>query len=189
MSISNEVVEGQPRRKPVKVLLAVWLLLGALPFFPSMVGFDFLPSIEWMSKSNLPGAAAGLGTAVLMLTLVVKNIDGTPGPDWKKALAVIGAPFFSFLLGRNVVVIVGPMILALIAGQQVELPFTVAHADRDGGKGCRSPLELQGLPLLFDRLCGVPDDLRQSLAPSTRVVVIGRGTSFGVYAEGFRIEN
>lgn len=79
------------------------------------------------------------------------------------------------------------MILALIAGHQVELPYIVVRADDGyGTKRCRSPVELQGLPFYFDRVCGVPNDFRQSLTPGRLIVVIGRGTSLGVYAESLR---
>lgn len=79
------------------------------------------------------------------------------------------------------------MAVALIAGQQVELSYTVDHNERSGSKGCRSPIGLQGLPFLFDRLCGVPDDIRRGFKPGSQVVVTGRGTTFGVYPESLRL--
>lgn len=187
MSDSREVVEGRRADKAAKVLLAALLLLGMPPILAKMFGFDFLPSREWVSASTLPGVAAGLVSAVLLLMLVVKNFDKTPGPQWRKIFGVIGAPFFGFYLGRNVVVIVGPMILALIAGHEVELPFTVIHADRNYRR-CPLPIELQDLPFPFDSVCGVPNDVRHSLTSGQRVAIVGRGTSFGIYAERLRVD-
>ncbi len=78
------------------------------------------------------------------------------------------------------------MILAAIVGHHVELPFTVVRANQYGDRRCRSPVEFQGLPFFSDRICGVSNDFRQSLTPGGRILVIGRGTSLGVYAESLR---
>lgn len=177
MSGPKEEMVAQPLGKPVGVLLAVWWLLGILPLFIKMIGFDFLPSIEWTSRTNLAGLAAGLVSAVFLLWLVQKGIHGVPGGKVTKVCAAFAAPFFGYALGKNLVVIACPMILALIAGHQVGLSFTLERADYYGTRHCRSPVEIQGLPFLFDRVCGVPNDFRQSLTPGRRIVVIGRGTS------------
>lgn len=168
------------------VLMSTWVLLGGLPIFSKMVGIGFVPSIKWMAISNLLGVAAGVVSAALMLWLVLKSVAKTPVSGRKKFCGVVGAPLLGYLVGRNIAVLVGPMAIALIAGQQVELPFTVAYADRVGTRGCRSPIELQGLPFLFDRLCGVPNDIRLGFGPGSQVIVTGRGTTFGVYPESLR---
>jgi hypothetical protein len=187
MSGTKEEVEARPLGKMVKVLLGVWLMLGVLPVFSKMLGFDFLPSIEWMSTSSFLGTAAGLISAASLLWFVLKDIAKKPDCKWTTiVLGLIGTPLLGYFLGRNVVVLVGPMALALIAGQQVGLPFTVAHTDSAGGRGCRSPIGLQGLPFVFDSLCDVPDDVRMGFAPGNQVVVTGRGTIFGVYAESLQ---
>ncbi|WEX86638.1 hypothetical protein PZN02_002941 [Sinorhizobium garamanticum] len=185
-SSTRETTTGQPRVRPAGVLLIVWLLLGMLPVFANMVGYNFLPSIEWTSRTNLPALAAGLVSAVLLFWVVRKGRDVTPGSPLGKAIGVFAAPFFGYVIGKNVVVIAAPMILALIAGHQVELPFTVADADRYGGRRCSSPIDLQGLPFIFESICGVPDNFRQGLAAGSRIVVIGRGTNIGVFAESLR---
>lgn len=184
MDASGEQLVGF--RKLVAILVAVWLLLGLLPVFAKMFGYDFLPSTEWASKSNTLGLAAGLISAVLVLWAVLKSLHKVPGGKAKKAGSVLFSPFFGYFLGKAAAVIVGPMMLALIAGHQVELTFIVERADRAGSRRCHSPLELQGLPWLFDRICGVPNDFRHGLAPGRRVVVIGRGTSLGTFAESLR---
>lgn len=174
-------------RRLVAISAAIWLLLGMLPVFPKLFGCDFLPSIEWASKSSTFGLSAGLISAVLMLWAVLKGVHRIPGGEVKQGLTVLFSPLFGYFWGKTTAVIVGPMMLALIAGHQVELTFMVERADRDSYRGgCRSPLELQGLPWLFDRICGVPNDFRHGLAPGRRVVVIGRGTSFGIFAESLR---
>jgi hypothetical protein len=184
MGASGEQLVGF--QKLVAILVGVWLLLGSLPVFAKMFGYDFLPSIEWAAKSNDPGLAAGLISAVLVLWLVLKRLHRVQGGDAKKAGAVLISPLLSYFLGKATVVIVVPMMLALIAGHRVELTFIVERADRGGSRRCFSPLEFQGLPWFFDRICGAPDDFRHGLAHGKRIVVIGHGTSLGIFAQRLR---
>lgn len=78
------------------------------------------------------------------------------------------------------------MLMALLAGQQVEHRFIVKNTV-GGWRGCRRTVTFQDLPLIFDRVCGVPDDFRKQLAAGTGVAVKGRGNRFGLYAEELRI--
>ncbi|UXN67228.1 hypothetical protein N8E89_22350 (plasmid) [Phyllobacterium sp. A18/5-2] len=183
MSAPKEEIIARPFRKPVIVIMGVLWVFGLLPVLIKMFGFDFLPSIEWTSKTNLAGVAAGLVSGAFLLWLVLKGIHAVPYGELKKVCSVLAAPFMGYVLGKHVVVIAYPMMLAMIAGHQVGHTFTVVHADRYGTRQCHFPLIFQGLPFLFDRVCGVPNDFRQSLTPGKRVVVIGRGTSLGVFAE------
>jgi hypothetical protein len=185
MSTPKEETVGKLPPKPVRILLGVWLVLCVLPVFVTMFGYNFVPSTVWISTTSFPGLAAGLSTAALMPWAVLKDAS-TSG--MKKIFGVLFAPFFGYFLGKSAVVIAVPMILALIAGHQVELPFTVERADGNHTKRCSSPVELQGLPFFFDRVCRVPDDFRQRLNPGRRMVVIGRGTSLGVYPDSLRVD-
>ncbi len=171
--------------KSVAALLLVWFSLGCLPIFVTMF-YNFVPSTEWISTTSLPGLAAGLATAAFMTWAMVKAPPDVSTSEMKKKASALATAFFGYFLGKNAAVIAVPMILALIVGHQVELPFTVARADGYGTKHCHSLVELQGLPLLFDRVCGVSIAFKQGLAPRTRIVVIGRGTSLGVYAKSLR---
>lgn len=182
MDASGEQLVGF--RKWVGFLVAVWLLLGTLPIFARIFGYDFLPSIEWASKSNTLGLAAGLISAVLVLWAVLKSVHKISAG--KQVGSVLFSTLFGYFLGNAAAVIAGPMMLAVVAGHQVELTFIVERADSNGYRQCRSPLELQGLPWFVDRICGVPNDFRQGLAHGRRVVVMGRGTSLGIFAEGLR---
>ncbi|MHC2302781.1 hypothetical protein [Rhizobium mongolense] len=148
MSSSTDEVKPQPRGNLVKMLVVIWVLLG-LPVFSKMLGADFLPSTDWMAKSGALGIAAGLLTGAMVFLLIIRSIDTQPGSDFKKFCAIIMSPFFGYVIGRNAVIIIGPMILGLVVGHQVELPFTVSNANYSGSKGCRSPIELESLPILF----------------------------------------
>lgn len=165
-------------------LVSIGLLLSILPSCVQIFGFQFLPSAEWTVSSFVAGIAGGLLGAILLFWLIVIRIDSVPGSELKKLCAVLVSPFIGFFLARNIVVIAGPMIVALIAGQQTELPYVVDNATRSGSRGCSSPLSFQGLPFLFDRLCGVRSEFRRGLTRDTKIVVTGRGTSYGIFADG-----
>ncbi len=184
MDSSGEQLVGF--KKLVAILVVAWLLLGMLPVFAKMFGYDFLPSTGWASKSTIPGLAAGLISAASVLWAFLKIAHKIPGSRAKRAGSVLFSTVLAWFLGKTAAVIVVPMMLALIAGHQVELTFIVDRADRDGSRRCRSPLELKGLPWPFDEICRVPNDFRQDLAPGGRVVVVGRGTSLGVFAKSLR---
>ncbi|ACS55103.1 MULTISPECIES: hypothetical protein [Rhizobium] len=139
-------------RKLVIILLLVWLLPGMLAVFVRMAGFNFLPSIEWTSKTNNLSIAAGLLPAAFLSWVAWKAMDVTPVGDGKAAIAMFSAPIFAYLLGKNLFAVALPMTLAMVAGHQVELPFTVAHPDRWGDSKCPTPVELEGLPFLFDTI-------------------------------------
>lgn len=180
MSGSKEEIVAKPLPKLVRALLGIWLLLGCLPIFAAMFGINFLPSTEWISTSSFPGLAAGLPSTAFLAWAVLK------GPPKMKTANVLATLLFGYFLGKNAAVLAVPMIHAMIAGHHVELPFTVVGADQYGDRRCRSPIEFQGLPFFFDRVCGFANDFRQGLTPGSRIVVIGRGTSLGVFAESLR---
>ena len=170
MSSPNEEMVARPLPKPVRALLGIWSLLGCLPVFAAMLGYNFLPSTQWISTTSLPGLAAGLATAALVFWAVLRGPPNVSESEMKKKAVILAAPFFGYVLGKNAAVIAVPMIYAMVAGHQIELPFTVVRADHYGDRRCRSPVEFQGLPFFFDRVCGVPNDFRQSLKPEGRIL-------------------
>lgn len=183
---SKEGGRANPLSKPVRILLAVWLLPGLLAIFVRMAGFTFLPSIEWTSKAALPSIAAGLLPAALVSWFALKVMDFIPLGDGKMAIGMLVFPFVAYYLGKNLVAIALPMTLAMFAGHQVELSFTVAHADRWGDMKCRTPVDFEGLPFLFNEICGVRADIRTSLLPGGPTIVTGRGTSLGLFVKSLR---
>ncbi|OWV90382.1 hypothetical protein [Rhizobium sp. R693] len=180
MTDSKASVDPFPN-KIVKGMAATWMLLGVLPFFFPMFGRSFLPSIKWITEVDGFGIAAGLGSGALSFWLMVRRYDSIKGNEFKKFIVVVFAPMLGFVFGRNVIVVVAPMILALLLGNQTELQFIVASSNDSGTKGCRSPLVLKELPFLFDRLCGIPNETRGKYMPGDYVFVSGRGTNLGLF--------
>ena len=163
------------------------LFLVVALFCSVLLGYRFLPSTEWVSATDRLGAVVGGVTALLVFSLTFLGVmqrlgDGTLEGAWKPALAVLFTPIMGYFGGKTAVIIAGPMVLALIAGHHEELPYTVGRADKHYEKHCYSPLEIQGLIVGFDRVCGVTDEFRQGLTTGTHIVVAGHGTRYGLFA-------
>ncbi len=165
--------------------MAAWLFIGIFPLIVKIFFFDFIPSAEWQKQSDGFGVVAGVLTAVGFSWWTLKNIANFPGGDFKKACSVLMSPLFGYVFGRTAVVMFVPMLLGIVIGHQMELPYTVANYHGSGSKGCRSPLVLNALPFLFDRICRVPANLRDSVVPGDEIMVLGRGTSFGLFPHTF----
>ena len=99
----------------------------------------------------------------------------------KRALGVIAGPFVGYFMGSNILFI-WPLLLPLIAGHEVALPFTVHGLADRLGKNCYSVVILEDTPFLIGHVCNVPDNIRLRLSPGIGVFVRGWGTRLGVYA-------
>ena len=182
-----------PVRHPLVRLIAIAFLisipLGIMPILPVMLGYNFLPSYKWMSTAYVLGLANGLFFAVAFLWVGWRAKDRLPGGTLKKTVGIMAAPFFGYFMGKNVVLIAPPMILALVAGHHVDTSFTVARADAYGTSRCRSPVELRDLPFLFNRVCRVSGQFRKAVSQGTAVEVTGHGTELGLFVEDIRQAN
>jgi hypothetical protein len=171
-----------PRKLPwlARKLLWLWLLVGvAVPMVVGLFIPLFLPSTEWVALMSIPSVVIGLvsaGTYILVLRTYQELRDDYP-------IIIVGAALLAFAAGRNIAILIVPMIFPLFTGAHVELPYTVVQIDGFESKGCRRPIKLEGLPLMFRELCGFPDSFRQSLAPGMHLSVAGYGTRYGLYVE------
>ena len=166
------------------ILLFVWIFLVLVSMSVPLFGYGYLPSTEFVSKTASLRLCVGLAAAVFVTVFSIKKIDIEAG-ELKKIVSVLVSPFIGYFMGSAPIAAGVPMLVAAMAGHHVELTYVISRVDSAGGKGCRSPIELQDLPFLLERLCGVPDDLRAALKPRMEIVVEGRGTSLGVYATAF----
>lgn len=168
------------------LVVTTWVFLAVLPVFTQIFGSNYLPSTDWMEATKSYGLALGLIMAVAVLILVIKRIDTNKG-ELRKIGAILFAPFIGYFLGSTPITVGAPMIVSMVAGHHIELPFEVIRADAPGNKGCSRPIELQGLPFLVNSLCGYSDDVRRRLNPHMRIIVEGRGTSMGVHVATFHL--
>jgi len=172
-----------PLVRAIAIALLISIFLGILPIVTRMLGFNFLPSPKWMSAMNVIGLASGLVFAAASLWFGWKSKIRLPGGTFKKSVAIVAGVLFGFFVGQYAVLIAPPMILAIVAGDHVETSFTVARANASGSSHCRSPIQLQGLPFLFNKVCRVGSEVRKAVSPGSEVKAIGHGTDLGLFAQ------
>lgn len=189
------------RSKHILIRAAVLLSFGWIIFCLLIVilfvistgvaGYRFLPSTEWIASIGWQGVAVGVGTGLLLFCLVLAGAtrqlqNGTYEQGLKPVLGILFSPVLGYFGGYMVGVMAWPMILALVVGHHAELSYTVGRADNHYEKHCYSPLQLQGLMIGFDKVCGVSDEFRKGLVTGTHIIVAGHGTRYGLFATELR---
>jgi hypothetical protein len=192
---------GDWRSKHILIRAAVLLSFGWIIFCLLIVilfvictgvaGYRFLPSTEWIASIGWQGVAVGVGTGLLLFCLVLAGAtrqlqNGTYEQGLKPVLGILFSPVLGYFGGYMVGVMAWPMMLALVVGHHAELSYTVGRADNHYEKHCYSPLQLQGLIIGFDKVCGVSDEFRKGLATGTHIIVAGHGTRYGLFATELR---
>ncbi|MGM4909378.1 hypothetical protein [Rhizobium sp. 768_B6_N1_8] len=176
----------KPKRLRVPVFFAIfvcsWLLLG-LVSSAVVVGSNFIPSAEWLEWTNPLRVIVGSLSAALFVWIGWK---GAGMSKLKRVLGVIVGPFVGYFMGSSILFI-WPLLLPLIAGDEVALPFKVLRLADRLGKNCHSAVMLEDTPFLIGRVCNVPDDIRLRLSPGIGVFVRGWGTRLGVYAHALSL--
>jgi hypothetical protein len=162
------------------LLVATWLLLGLFSSFVLIVA-NFIPSTEWAAATHHWRMILGLVFAPLSVWVVWQGGKKAKASERSRVFVVSFSAFFGYFLGGNILFI-WPLLLPLIAGHEVALPFTVLRATDIGVKYCHSPVILADMPFFADGVCHVPESIRTRLSPGSRIVVQGWGTRLGVYA-------
>lgn len=156
-----------------------------------LAGYRFLPSTEWIASIGWWGFTVGAGTALLLFCLALAGAtkqlrNGTYERGVKPVLGILFSPVLGYSGGYLAGVIAWPMMLALVVGHHAELPYTVGRADNHYERHCYSPLQLQGLIIGFDKVCGVSDEFREGLTTGTHIIIAGHGTRYGLFATELR---
>ncbi|KAB1123937.1 hypothetical protein [Neorhizobium galegae] len=180
IEISNNVSPGLRRTIG---LVGCWVSLGFLPLFTKIFGYGFLPSSSWVSSTNLLGHGVGLACAGISWWIIRRGGDGSPS-DAAKVCAAFTVLLIIYFIGRTAIVISLAVVLALVAGRNVELPFTIS--ERVNEKGCKSGIYIERSPFLFESFCGIPKDQWNTLRAGDHVIIEGYGTSLGIFASSLR---
>ena len=163
-----------------KWITASVALIGLL-FIPAgildlLTSGTYVPSHEWLKASRPAVYALWMvwGGAVFVI-LVRSNTSFSKGA----AYSVVAIALFFAPLG-NLVRTSIPALVANAYGADVQHVYKVVRANGFGGKRCRTPVELEGLPFMT-KLCDVGNDFRAKLSPGQTVTFGGKGTWMGLY--------
>lgn len=88
-----------------------------------------------------------------------------------------------FGIGSSAITVGYPVIGTAIAGTDTERAFTVTDFNRSVDRRCRNPITLDGLPFMFDRLCGFSEEFGSSLELGGQIRIFGKGTHMGIFVE------
>ena len=180
--------------KLISNLFLFWIFFGLLPAFANIFNYQYIPAPDWVVRSSLIAKSVGI-ISVLAFLFRLWQLR-SPFSDWgikavfsdwgiKAVLVVLFSPFFFFFIGLSVVTYSVPMVIAMVAGQETEMQFSVVSADGFGSKGCYSTVQLE-TPALLDKLCDVSDSFRKTLDPGDKILLIGRGTTLGLFPANAR---
>lgn len=171
------------------VVAGVIMLVGGLPLFARMAGFQFLPTEVWIRRVESVARSVGIFVAVVPAIVYARGWWRTVPEDSlaKHAIFLISLLFLGFGAGMNSVNVGGPFIYTALVGQRSENRFVVARADGFSDRKCRNKIELKNMPFMSDELCGLPKDLRDNLRPGQTLIVSGRGTLAGTFISSARV--
>ncbi|NOR62562.1 MAG: hypothetical protein GQ535_08735, partial [Rhodobacteraceae bacterium] len=159
--------------------LLLWLLLGLFPVLVAAFGFPFLPSPEWVAKTRILALLSGLAMAVLMTMGVAMGIEinSQKTGKIKKLTVILFAPVMGMFIGSASVSSAVPLMVAMATGADAEIQYTVAKVTGRNFRGCRNPISLEGLPLMANKFCGFPAEIRSNFGRGDTIIVTGRGTA------------
>lgn len=185
--------------------LVIIPFIGMLTIFPSIFGFVFLPSADWVGASKPYWLASGLFSAAMLfwLTWRIPQKQGEemairilwwiwhPNRFWRavgKTFSSLFMSLFGFLSGKFAALITIPMVAATVAGlggSELELPYTIESGVHPGRKRCIDSIYLAEPPIMFNKLCGIEGGQMEGKP----ILVGGYGTRLGIWATYIRHAN
>lgn len=149
---------------------------------------QYLPSPDYVESAKYYAMVSAAACAMLGFGLVANMpFDETKHSGLMHFLGVLLSPILFAIVGHQFVSTTVPLGAALLSDKDVSITFTVAFPEYIGGKFCKRPIGLAGLPTLNDTLCNFSPSFQQQLKSGTQIVVTGRGTSWGLFVESARI--
>jgi len=186
----NTTQETPSSRLPrwISYPLLTWFLIGAIPILSLKTGYQYLPSPEWVSQVQTLASVSGIVTAVLLVWMVYmgKKIKNQKIGDAYKIFVLPFGFYMGLVMGSSAITMGGPMVGAMIAGSETEIPYMVTKYKREFNRGCRYPITLDGMPWMFEKLCGFSEEFGRSIVIGKPILIKGRGTEIGVFVESAR---
>ena len=179
-------------KKTIGYGVAAFLLVAFAPVLLRVIGgVYFLPSADWAARAGAIGTYGGIAVGVALAALVVARRKTNPKladvSVFKLGWVALGLVLLGWTAGQQFVVFSIPMAQAAVAGDEIALPYTVEKPRDRGSRGCRPAIRLRDMPFMGDELCGPPPALSAQLSPGMTVYAVGKGTSLGVYYDGFSL--
>ena len=170
----------RPRTALLHVALgatAAFSVVSALPFLAERMGVRFLPDPVmhggWHGLLGVLAVAMALGVFALLLAAPARG-------RVFRALRLVAPLVYAALFYAGLTTAV-PMVWTTVMGQPSVMVVTVSFPRGTPTSRCRPAVQLDSLPVLFDRLCGVPVDLVMTLNPGDKVMLFGKRSRLGMF--------
>lgn len=178
--MTKSVQKSPWRRSWQTVSAAVILVVAVAPFVMMMIGQPFLPSPAWAESSQVAALVVGCVVAVFFAIWVAGAMFAHYHP-LRLVVARLAFAGVGFALGLLAVSATVPMVLALVAGRQMQITYVVENVPLYDRRGCRGSVDLQDMPPIYNSLCGIPRETRSKLTRGRQIAVEGRGTEMGLF--------
>lgn len=175
-------------RKPTflwRVVAAIFgfaILIAISPFAAKFLSKQFIVTEHWSSLIFEISNITGLVFSPLSIWVLLNNPSWPTPSEGKNAFLLLAVPLIGFAAGRGAIVAL-PLFGALMTGEQTEIAFTVESANESGTKRCRSPIRFKNLSFPLNEVCRVSDEVRRLLHPGDKVVIVGQGNRYGLFAD------
>ncbi len=176
-------IEPNKALRQLALLAISIVIVGVVPALAKIVGFQFLPSVQWYNKSMWLAWCVGAFSGAIF-TLIIARERAREEPDGlslKSFGVVLFSPFFFGIIGMDAVSVGFPMLYTSVFGMQGEHQYVVERAVGFSDRKCPNKIELRETPLMYDTLCGASEEFRNQLEPGMHLVVFGRSSQFGVF--------
>lgn len=174
------------KRRLVAIAIGLFALLTfgclALTYVLAAFHVQYLPTPDYVESVKYYAMASAALCAMIGFSLMVN----LPFDEKKKSgsgLGILLSPVLFAVIGHQLVTTTIPLFAALLAGEKVHVTYTVTFPESIGGKFCRTPIGLAGMPTLDDTLCNFSPSFQQQLKSGSEIVVTGRGTHMGLFVE------
>jgi len=189
----NQGVEFRVKRGIVPVAVGLpCVVLFALLFLP----YSFAPHHSQFFPSPIYVESVkyfAMLTAALCAMLGVALAVYMPFNQWRRLtwlehlLNIVMVPIAFAAFGHLFVTTTIPLDVALLWGEETSMTFAVASLEHTDGKSCKTSIRLAGMPTLNNTLCNLPQSFQQQLTIGSEIVITGRGTHMGLFAENTRL--
>jgi hypothetical protein len=169
-----------------------------------VLGYEFLPSPEWVAGSKpyaIALGAVGAGSAYYgvrrLLNVppttrrhqIINDLLAGPGfflsRDKRKKISLALLPLAGFAAAYVLISQLLPMSITLAVGKQTQQAYQVDRVVQD--RACKYAVYLRDMPFGSDPLCGLPEWFRISLKPGDSLLINGTGSAAGIFVDTIRV--
>jgi hypothetical protein len=104
----------------------------------------------------------------------------------KKLLAILSGPLFGYFFGSLAVSTGVPLVATFVAGSDFEIQYTVEKVSLASSRRCKNRIQFADMPIFNNQLCWLSTAFKDTFSLGDPIIVVGRGTAWGVFPSSAR---